>query len=534
MTILDEVTVPRFTRLPDTPASYTGEGLKYVRVNAAETGLEFAATTILTNTLDEAYDEGGAGAGRQITVDSGAVQLTNAGRVAALATDQGAGDQAVLFTDGDFVVGGAVMSGTEKFRCIGSALIEGKITGNTIALTVAVGTPPLAIVSTTLVTNLNADLLDGIEGAAIVLRDGTTALTANWDVGNFKIVAQTLTADIATGTSPLGINSTTLVSNLNADLLDGLHAGSFAPIAHTHRLDQITNPNVDKMFTMTTRQLKFRWTAPVTAAGALELEVTGAFTGDVLHIHQHTGNPGPGTDLVHLEAADADVCPMRIISAAAVALTVNQQIESTLAIGTAPFVVTSTTVVTNLNADSVDGVNIIGGMAAEGILFGISATSMGQVAANLSWANGTKKLSLNGTGEIINIIDGTAAQSAATVNQVKTLTYGRFTEQISADQAPGADATWTSVDVSGTGAVDGDILECLLENTEFNAPNFAGVRTDGSVIDRRVQLNEAEGGGSTTAIMLVLAAGTPAKIEIYETDDSEQTTKIIGRLRRPA
>jgi len=42
---------------------------------ASPTWTAFAAGT--GNTLDEAYDEGGAGSGRTITVDAGAVQLTN-------------------------------------------------------------------------------------------------------------------------------------------------------------------------------------------------------------------------------------------------------------------------------------------------------------------------------------------------------------------------------------------------------------------------------------------------------------------------
>jgi len=39
---------------------------------------------------------------------------------------------------------------------------------------------------------------------------------------------------LATGTSPLSVNSSTLVSNLNADLLDGYHASSFSTSSHTH------------------------------------------------------------------------------------------------------------------------------------------------------------------------------------------------------------------------------------------------------------------------------------------------------------
>ena len=55
-----------------------------------------------------------------------------------------------------------------------------------------------------------------------------TGGTGNVDIGDFELRAQTLEADIATGTSPITISSTTVNTNLNADLLDGSHAADFA------------------------------------------------------------------------------------------------------------------------------------------------------------------------------------------------------------------------------------------------------------------------------------------------------------------
>ena len=51
--------------------------------------------------------------------------------------------------------------------------------------------------------------------------DGTVPLTANWDAGSFEIRAQTFQSDVATGTAPIIVASTTVVSNLNADQVDG-------------------------------------------------------------------------------------------------------------------------------------------------------------------------------------------------------------------------------------------------------------------------------------------------------------------------
>jgi hypothetical protein len=50
--------------------------------------------------------------------------------------------------------------------------------------------------------------------------DGTRNLSANWDAGSFKITAETFESDVVTGTAPLTVASTTLVSNFNSDLLD--------------------------------------------------------------------------------------------------------------------------------------------------------------------------------------------------------------------------------------------------------------------------------------------------------------------------
>ena len=73
---------------------------------------------------------------------------------------------------------------------------------------------------------------------------------------------------------------------------------------HTHTLNSLANPDGDKTFVMTTRQLEFLWTNP--SGNPLTLEASGAYTGALLHIHQHTGNPG-STYLLELESEDSDV-----------------------------------------------------------------------------------------------------------------------------------------------------------------------------------------------------------------------------------
>lgn len=57
--------------------------------------------------------------------------------------------------------------------------------------------------------------------------DGTVPLTANWDVGAYTITGTRFISDIATGTSPFAVSSTTVVTNLNADTVDGQSASYF-------------------------------------------------------------------------------------------------------------------------------------------------------------------------------------------------------------------------------------------------------------------------------------------------------------------
>ena len=91
--------------------------------------------------------------------------------------------------------------------------------------------------------------------------------------------------------------------------------GALAGLADKdHLLNGIGNPDGNVQFNMTTRQVRFLFTNPATADGGFEIEASGAFSGDLVHIHQHTGNPG-AVDLMHLEADDADVVPLRVTGA---------------------------------------------------------------------------------------------------------------------------------------------------------------------------------------------------------------------------
>jgi len=83
--------------------------------------------------------------------------------------------------------------------------------------------------------------------------------------------------------------------------------GSWEPV----KLNEIANPDGDVNFNLTTRHIQFSFTNPVPDPdGAFEIEALGAFEGDLLHVHQHTGNPS-AVNLVRFEADDTDVVLLR-------------------------------------------------------------------------------------------------------------------------------------------------------------------------------------------------------------------------------
>jgi hypothetical protein len=72
------------------------------------------------------------------------------------------------------------------------------------------------------------EVLDELSAAAgDVKADGTVPMTADWDIGAYTITGTRFISDIATGTSPFACSSTTVVTNLNADLLDGNDVANF-------------------------------------------------------------------------------------------------------------------------------------------------------------------------------------------------------------------------------------------------------------------------------------------------------------------
>ncbi len=84
---------------------------------------------------------------------------------------------------------------------------------------------------------------------------------------------------------------------------------------HATTLSDINNPSGNKEFNFANKHLHFKWVAPASEAheGAFEIEASGAFSGDLIHIHQHTGNVGANTYMVFIECEDDDASCLRLV-----------------------------------------------------------------------------------------------------------------------------------------------------------------------------------------------------------------------------
>jgi len=97
---------------------------------------------------------------------------------------------------------------------------QGTIEGAIFKSSVGSGTAPLTVASSTLVTNLNADLLDGLDSTKF-MRTDIDSSTTGYITGKYFI------STVTTAGPPLVVASSLKVNNLNADLLDGLDSTKF-------------------------------------------------------------------------------------------------------------------------------------------------------------------------------------------------------------------------------------------------------------------------------------------------------------------
>lgn len=214
---------------------------------------------------------------------------------------------------------------------------------------------------------------------------GATAAITNTVIGDGMagggysgITAKTFASNVVTGTAPLTVASTTLVSNLNADTVDGMHNTDFN-LAYVTGRGATTSTASTFSGGLTTSALT------VSKVGYSSIITFPGQTNDPGYIeHYENNNTSRMFFNVSDDAGSSDyfgfgytASKETTIIYAGGGLTTVGTISSTIATGTAPLTVASTTLVTNLNSDKLDGYDA------------------GNATGNIPVSNGTVNVNLN-------------------------------------------------------------------------------------------------------------------------------------------
>jgi hypothetical protein len=357
---------------------------------------------------------------------------------------------------GQTLIGGTAASENLTLTSTSNAT-KGKVTtASQFESTLADGTAPILVTSTTVCPNLNASKLEGhsasyfqVAGTSgdVVGPSGATAdsiavynsttgklikdsgatiaqlpllagraggqtiiggtaasenltLTSTSNATKGKVTtASEIESTLATGTAPITVTSTTVCPNLNASRLEG-HAASYFQVAGTY--GDVVGP------------------AGATADSiAVYNSTTGKLIKDggatIAQLPLLAGRAG-GQTLIGGTAASENLILTSTSNATKGKVTTASQLESTLADGTAPITVTSTTVCPNLNASRLEG-NAASAFAisANGVTNGNSHDHIGGDGANLTAAS----LNFTATGMVAGrVAAGAGVGAECTVSQI--------------------------------------------------------------------------------------------------------------------
>ncbi len=131
----------------------------------------------------------------------------------------------------------------------------------------------------------------GVTGSGVLLANGTVPLTANWDVGAYTVTGLRFVSDQTTGTAPLTVASTTVVTNLNADTVDGESASGIVTAARVGGV----SANLDDT------DASIKW------EDAADLESNGALSADTI---DETKIADDGINSEHYNDASIDLIHM--------------------------------------------------------------------------------------------------------------------------------------------------------------------------------------------------------------------------------
>ena len=303
----------------------------------------------------------------------------------------------------------------------GNVNATGVINAPQLISNVATGTAPLTVTSTTRVANLNVDRANVSDFGAVT----------NQTTGTFF---PTFVSSSATGNRALGAN---------ANISFNAATGALTSTLFTGTLTTAAQPNVTSLGTLTSLGVNG------TITGVNITANTGVFTGNASGLSEiNASNLSSGTvPTARLTgsyaisvtsattagtvttAAQPNITSVGTLSSLAVTgnvtagnANVTGQLISTVATGTAPLVVSSTTLVSNLNADLLDGYNSSSTATAATIVL---RTGDGSIIGNIFYGAGNNLSNIQGanvTGTVANATFATSAGSATTATTAGSAT----------------------------------------------------------------------------------------------------------------
>jgi hypothetical protein len=313
-----------------------------------------------------------------------------------------------------------------------------------------------------------------IEGDVTAGGDLTLSSTHHATKGKIKVGGSVIESTVSSGTAPIIIASDTVVSNLNASKLEGNSASAFAVSAKG-----VTNGDSHDHVGGDGAQIDH---------GGLDGLSHDDHTGYVL-LAGRTG----GQSIIGGTGASENLTLTSTSNGTKGKITTADQIQSTLAAGTAPFIVASDTIVANLNASKLEGnTSSAFATAAKGVTNGDSHDHTGGDGAAIPSTSTTfaasskilgRKSSGTGAGEecsLSEVLDfvgspvrgGILARGASTWDQKAIGAYGQILKSDGLDPVwgtlsgginyitnydAGADTSgWDEyADAAGTSPVDG-------------------------------------------------------------------------------
>jgi hypothetical protein len=176
-----------------------------------------------------------------------------------------------------------VTNASGNFACTGT------VSGTQLISTVATGTAPLTVASTTKVTNLNTDLLDGLDSTGFVLNQTGLQSSSNFHVSGTGTADTSLVTPLIQGTSGanLVINSmTTNALNLDSTTTGGINIGTNAN-AKTITVGNVTGAST---VNLTSGTGSVNISAGNSATQALRIIAANSQSVDIFQIKDFSGN----------------------------------------------------------------------------------------------------------------------------------------------------------------------------------------------------------------------------------------------------